>query len=66
MRACMGCRWWARLRLGSFSMRLLPGAGDTADLVGVLERLPGVLDPVATVSREVGVPACEIGGRTTQ
>ena len=52
--------------MGSFSMRLLPGAGDTADLVGVLERLPGVLDPVATVSREVGVPACEIGGRTTQ
>jgi hypothetical protein len=47
-------------------VRLLPGARDTAELAGGAERLPGELDPVATVSREVGVPVCEIGGRATQ
>lgn len=37
-----------------------------SEIQGVLERLPGELDPVVMVSREVGVSACEIGGRTTQ
>ena len=52
--------------VASFNARLLPGARDTAELAGAPERLPGELDPVATVPREVTAPVREIGGGTTR
>lgn len=39
--------------VGSFNGRLLPGARETAELAGDLERLPGELEPAGTVLREV-------------
>ena len=39
--------------VASFNSRLLPGARDTAELVGDLERVPAELEPANTALREV-------------
>jgi DNA recombination protein RmuC len=47
--------------VGSFNGRLLPGARETAELAGNLERLPGELEPASTVLREVNVRSLPSG-----
>jgi len=47
--------------VGSFNERLLPGARETAELAGDLERLPGELEPASTVLREVNVRSLPSG-----
>ena len=48
--------------VGSFNGRLLPGARETAELAGDLERIPDELEPAATVLREVNGRAIPSGG----
>jgi DNA recombination protein RmuC len=48
--------------VGSFNGRLLPGARETAELAGDLERIPDELEPAATVLREVNGRALPSGG----
>jgi DNA recombination protein RmuC len=48
--------------IGSFNGRLLPGARETAELAGNLERIPEEIEPAATVLREVNGRALPSGG----